>query len=295
MQCPFLKDTRVRWCRAAGIRKPIPEAFSDDAACRCLDERFRQCRWAPSDAAQVAPPCPHLESALVQYCEAAPLTRFVPFSEPLLTRCGTDAHKYCDFYLDVLRAARPPLRDHELAAPGDLHYTRNHWWVDLGEDGLCHLGIDAFLARLLADVDRAGAVVPRGDACPAVVFTCRNADFTATFPAPVRIEAVNPHLRISPRAMLREPYTAGWLFRGRATPAQLEALQEVLIRPEEARRAMEEDARRVNEMIQSLRPAGAAAMADGGLFEAGLLAMLEPGEAQRMFHEFGSPRAGQRR
>jgi glycine cleavage system H lipoate-binding protein len=296
MQCPFLKETRVRWCRAAGIRKPIPETQSDDAACRCLDERFRECRWAPPESRQAQPPCPHLEHDLVQYCEAAPLTRFVPFSEPLLTRCGSDAHKYCDFYLDILRAARPPLRDHEFAAPEELFYTRNHWWIDLQDEEMCHVGVDAFLARLLGDVERAGILTPRGAACPAVVFTCRGTDFTASFPAQIRIEAANPHLRVEPRRMLREPYTMGWLFRGRIGAERLAELKGQLMTAAEARRLMEEDARRVNETLQSMHLRGAApAMADGGLFEPGLLGLLEPEEALRLFHETGSPAAGQRR
>ncbi len=296
MQCPFLKETRVRWCRAAGIRKPIPEPQSDDAACRCLDERFRECRWASPEARRSAPPCPHLEHALVQYCEAAPLTRFVPFSEPLLTRCGSDAHRYCDFYLDILRAARLPLRDHEFAAPEDLLYTRNHWWVDVQSEGMCHAGIDAFLARLLGEVERVRVLAPRGGGCPAAVLTCRGRDFTATFPAPVRVEAVNAHLRLEPRRILREPYSAGWLFRGRASEEQMAALRAALIGPEEAKRLMEEDARRVNEMVQSLRLEGTeAAMADGGLFEEGLLGVLEADEAFRLFQEIGSPAASSRR
>jgi hypothetical protein len=43
-------------------------------------------------------------------------------------------------------------------------------------------------------------------------------------------------------------------------------------------------------------PAGAApAMADGGLFVEGLLGLLEPEEALRLFSETGSAAAGQRR
>lgn len=296
MQCPFLKDARVRWCRAAGIRKPIPDSQSDDAACRCLNEAFRDCRWVSPEFRNAAAPCPHLEHALVQYCEAAPLTRFVPFSEPLLTRCGTDAHRYCDFYLDILRAARPPLKDHEFVAPEDLCYTRNHWWIDIQEQGLCHLGVDAFLARLLGGVERAGILTPRGAAFPAVVFTCGGTDFTATFPARLRIEASNPHLRLDPRRMLREPYSAGWLFRGSLAEDQIAELKAFLMSASEAKRLMEEDARKVNEMLQSLHPAGAApAMADGGLFVEGLLGLLEPEEALRLFSETGSAAAGQRR
>jgi len=73
-------------------------------------------------------------------------------------------------------------------------------------------------------------------------------------------------------------------------------LKAFLMPASEARRLMEEDARKVNEMLQSLHPAGAAlAMADGGLFEEGLLGLLEPEEALRLFSEMGSAAAGQRR
>lgn len=88
----------------------------------------------------------------------------------------------------------------------------------------------------------------------------------------------------------------GWLFRGRISEERLAELKAQLLTAAGAKRLMEEDARRVNETLQSLRLGSAApAMADGGLFETGLLGILEPEEALRLFHETGSLAAGQRR
>ena len=46
--------------------------------------------------------------------------------------------------------------------PGWLFYSPSHLWLDVGDDGLCHLGIDAFLARVVGSVERLVFLTPKG-------------------------------------------------------------------------------------------------------------------------------------
>lgn len=292
MQCPFIRETRVRSCRSAGIRKLIPELSGRVPSDRCASSAWRECAWCTESALhQVAPVCPLWEESLVQYCSAAPVTKFVPYSEPLLSRCGSDAYRYCELYLDVMRAARQASSPaHSLNAPEDLLFTRNHWWLDAAGDGPCHLGIDAFLARLLGPVERVGFATPHGVARPTVVLTVRGVDFSATFPEIIPIEAPNLHLRTDPSRLTNEPYSLGWIYEGLIDAGQRRRLRESLLDSEAAVRRMDDDARLVNQAIQTRLSPGLAA--DGGLFAPGLLAEVDREEALVLFNDFCPPLAG---
>ena len=43
--------------------------------------------------------CPFLHESLVQYCGAASLTKYIPYSEAVLSHCGTESHRYCELFL----------------------------------------------------------------------------------------------------------------------------------------------------------------------------------------------------
>ena len=113
----------------------------------------------PEDASGT---CPYLGESLMQYCAAAPVMKIVPYSESLLSRCGTDGYRYCELYLGM---AHPGLDAEEvdgIALPEWLRYSANHMWVDVTEDGTCHAGIDAFLSRALGRIDRISYVWQSG-------------------------------------------------------------------------------------------------------------------------------------
>ena len=50
--------------------------------------------------------CPYLREALVQYCEAAPVVQFIPYSDALLSRCQSGGHRLCDLYLSRAEPGR---------------------------------------------------------------------------------------------------------------------------------------------------------------------------------------------
>lgn len=295
MQCPFIRETRVHSCRSAGIRKLIPELHSADASGRCVSPAWRECPYSGDAAShEDSALCPLRQESLVQFCSAAPVTKFVPYSEPLLSRCGSDAYRYCELFLDVMSAARhAAASSNPLHAPEDLLFTSNHWWLDASGDGPCHLGIDAFLARLLGPVERVGFATPHGIARPTVVLTVRGIDFSATFPELVPVEAPNLHLRLDPARLSNDPYSLGWVYQAMIPAGQRRALRESLLDSAAAVRRMEDDARTLNQLIQNrLSPTLAA---DGGLFAPGLLAEVDREEALVLFSDFCPPLAGNER
>jgi glycine cleavage system H lipoate-binding protein len=235
MQCPFLQETRVESCRRAAVRKLIPWAPENMAGEKCRTAAWRECpvwvqnREPDGDGGGV---CPLLDEALVQFCAASPVRKFVPYSEPSGCRCAGDGFRYCDAYLTLAHprdpgAAIPPpgrfgMREYRMEGirvPEWLRYTVNHMWLDLSDEGLCHIGMDAFAARVIGAAERVSFVTLRGVARPGAVVTVRGVDLHLVFPNPIHITGVNLYLRADPARLTAAPYTQGWLFEGRAPEA----------------------------------------------------------------------------
>src|SRR5450631_156774 len=100
MTCPFLKEAHVRYCRSSTVRKLIPLAAgrSDE---KCSSGSHASCPVYQSqpEGLTASGPCPYLRESLMQYCGAASVAKFVPYSESLLSRCGNDGYRYCELYL----------------------------------------------------------------------------------------------------------------------------------------------------------------------------------------------------
>jgi hypothetical protein len=110
MRCPFLKDTQVRFCEVSPFRKMILRTPEPEDHERCSSPDYVRC---PSFQGRMGIPsepgrCPFLREALVQYCEAAPVVRFIPYTDALLSPCQSDGHHRCDLYL----SRAEPGRDH---------------------------------------------------------------------------------------------------------------------------------------------------------------------------------------
>lgn len=235
MQCPFLQETRVESCRRAAVKKFIPRAPENMAGEKCRNAGWRECSvWLANREPAVGETtcCPLLEEALVQFCGASPVRKFVPYSELAGCRCAGDGFRYCDAYLKLAHprdpgAAIPPpgrlgLREYRLdgiRVPEWLRYSANHMWLDLGDNGRCHIGIDAFAARVIGTAERVSFVTLRGVARPGAAVTVRGVDLQLVFPNPVHITGVNLYLRADPARLTATPYTQGWLFEGRVPEA----------------------------------------------------------------------------
>jgi glycine cleavage system H lipoate-binding protein len=292
MTCPFLREAQVKFCHASSVRKLIPlsvAAGGGRAEEKCSSVGYPTCRVYQSHPIEgpAGGPCPYLGESLMQYCAAAPVAKLVPFSESLLSRCGNDSFRYCELYGSMAH----PVAAHDevdgIAMPAELSYAANHLWLEVGEGGQCHAGIDAFLSRALGKVERIQYVWQLGLHRPAAILTADGADWEVVFPNPMLLKSCNLYLRANPGRLTAEPYTAGWLFEG----AVVEGTTDNLMQGAGARAWMEQDLRRINESLQR----GAGTAADGGLFAVGVLSCLEPESRPALFHEFFSPFASGKR
>jgi glycine cleavage system H lipoate-binding protein len=299
MSCPFLKETEVKFCQMAGVRKMIPFSVGNApgalAAEKCTSTAFVTCpvyRQQAQDSAAVNR-CPWLQDSLMQYCGAAAVPKFVPYSEASLSRCGAESYKYCDLYL----ALSHPERDEEdvdgVRMPNRLRYSTNHMWLDVAPDGRCHAGVDGFLARALGGVEHISYVWQKGHHRPAAVLRAGGVDHQVVFPNPMALTACNLHLRADPSRLIEEPYTGGWLFEGQMLPETAEGLMESAA----AREWMRREHGRVNEFIYDrlLSSEGHNLAGDGGTFCPGLIRSLDRDLAVGFFHEFFSPFASLKR
>ena len=280
MTCPFLREAQVKYCRSAAVRKLIPLTAAANTDEKCVTPAHASCAvyaQHKDEADSDFTACPFLRESLMQYCGAAPVAKFVPYSESLISRCGNDSFRYCEVYLGMAHPGIDAAGD-GLPTPGWLRYSANHMWLDVTEDGVCHAGIDAFLSRALGKVDRISYVWQKGARRPAAVFTVNGVDLEVAFPNTMMLTGCNLYLRADPSRLASDPYTAGWLFEG----APLEETGRDLMDSETARVWMHDEQARMNEFLQQQT----GCTADGGMFAAGLARVLDREQMLTLFHEF---------
>jgi glycine cleavage system H lipoate-binding protein len=287
MTCPFLKEARVKYCRTSSIRKLIPLAQRGSAEDRCSSEKYPDCPVfrQQADGGELAAfgGCPFLDESLMQYCGAASVVKFIPYSESLLSRCGNDGYRYCELYLQMAHPPKPPETADGIPMPAELGYSANHMWVDTG-DGICHVGIDALLARTLGPVERISLVSQKGHRHPVAIVTC-GVDLEIALPFPLEVSDCNLYLRANPAQLTADPYHKGWLFAGVPDAGALDGLR----RGAEAQHWMEAEVREIHEFLQQLPGPSGKTAADGGMFSAGLTRYLEREQIFALFHQFFSP------
>jgi glycine cleavage system H lipoate-binding protein len=212
MSCPFLREGRARYCHAAPVRKLILDRPGATDGGRCASAQYLTCELASKNGIAQAH-CPHLEEIRVQYCSVSPIPKLVPFSDSQMSSCTSDNYRYCDSYLHL---AQP----HSTPPPPTLLYTPNHFWLDVEESGLCHVGIDGFVADVAGTVDGITFVTPRGTHCPALALTIHGVEWPMSFPNPLMIQRVNSRVRSDPTRLTLDPYGVGWLFEGWEVPGR---------------------------------------------------------------------------
>src|SRR5512140_2425531 len=212
MRCPFLREEQVKSCQAAPFRKSLARSAAQADSERCSTPAYRGCPMLRQshEAHPIPSRCPFLSEALAQFCAATPATTYVPWSSSPEQRCEHDGHRFCGVFLDARGAdARRPAaiaadsgaaRTDLVAGvpmPGWLFYAESHLWLDAGEGGIGHVGIDAFVAQLLGKIERLAFVAVKGTVPPAVTLTVRGVSLTLRFPRPLPLVAANLRLRAS--------------------------------------------------------------------------------------------------
>lgn len=308
MECPFLREARVKSCQASAYRKMIVDAAATSCDERCSSPDYVRC---PAAAARLSGPagtahCPFLREALAEYCGAAPVTRYIPATPALLSRCKTDSHLYCDLFRLMTGECPPAAGDEQAAAdpmqtaavPAHLWLSPNHMWLDVAEDGQSHIGIDAFLAALLGTVDRISFVHGRVAARPVAVLTLGGVGLQMIFPNPMSVTAANVYLRTEPSRLTADPYGAGWLFEGNADalPGGRQALCDGLLAGGRAAAWLAEESGHldafVRERLSRPQSDGSRCVADGGRVTAPLAPHLDHDSLIDLFNEFFAPQRG---
>ncbi len=287
---------------ASDVRKLILRQPDQAATERCSSPGYEQCPSAKqyrSDQQDRAH-CPFLQESLVQYCAAAPVVKYIPYSEASLSRCGTGSHVYCELYGAMAgpgngtAASAPEGTDSTPLAhlPDHLWYTKNHMWIGIGADHSCRVGVDAFFTELFGSIDAIGFVTKRGHCLPEVDFTTAGTELRMVFPRRVMITGVNTFLRTNPSRMLSDPYGAGWLFRGldlEEAPAPLRSpLADGLIPGRESGPWVRTESERLTGFVHDLLSAreGLVTMADGGHYQKKLFTLLDAGQRRDLFDRF---------
>jgi glycine cleavage system H lipoate-binding protein len=303
-KCPFLEETAVHFCAVSPVRKLVPDASIDSDGQRCSSAGWTECPLAGPHPNGHGPGacCPFLHASHVQHCKAAAATVFVPCNDALRSRCNSSAHRYCNLFLEQLHGGgATPLApgagvtfQEDIPVPGHLVYTRNHLWLDRGPDGACHVGADAFLARVLGQVERVSFISTRGARKPMAVVRAAGVDLTLAFPRRLEVTAVNTELTSHPERLVEDPYGTGWLFERVPTAADAGAADS---RPacgmidgsaagEWIRGEIEDLSRFVGELPLPGNPERLAA--DGGIFVPGVASQLHPEDLLFLFNTFFS-------
>jgi glycine cleavage system H lipoate-binding protein len=316
MRCPFLREAQVKFCRASAFRKMIVRlpGIADNE--RCSSPAYVYCPTAKQyhEEHPSLDHCPFLHESLVQYCSAASVTKYIPYSELALSQCGNESHRYCELYLSMATGDNSPVRDSSEAVgdqddehtreylvdgirvPGWLWFSPHHMWLDISADGRLHVGIDELLARVLGSIDGLMFLTAKGVHRPTVALSVQGIDMQVAFPNSIMIAQPNCYLRSDPSRVIVDPYGLGWLFEGlERKPHQKGEPRERdgLISGKAAAEWMKTELNRISAMVHEVAAApdsqGTVAMADGGWFQNGLFQHLRRGDILRVFNEFFSP------
>lgn len=112
--------------------------------------------------------------------------------------------------------------------PNDLHYTKDHEWVRIEDDGLVTVGITDYAQGELGDIvfvdiEPEGTEVKAEGALGSVEAVKTVSDLFA--PITGIIEAINEALEDVPESVNSDPYGEGWMVRLRPKdPADVEEL-----------------------------------------------------------------------
>lgn len=298
MRCPFLSEAMVRSCeRSPGRAVPLPTHESATDAL-CLSSHYQDCAVARDALGQDGTGrsrCPLLRERLVQYCDAASPRTYVPYIHGLNSRCVSDAFRYCSLYLQRASGLRhrPPhsVVVDQVVVAIDRWYAPEHFWIDAGELGTDHIGVDGFVTRLFDRIDAVHFVSGRGLGQPHVVLVGGGVCLELVLPERVEILETNVHLKTRPADLLADPYRAGWLYQVRGAEAHpRSASARGLIPGEDAPLWMKDELSRIDAFVHDTllpgRAGDVATICDGGRVADGLLTHLDEGERAQLSARF---------
>jgi len=308
MRCPFLREAQVKYCQGSAVKKMIVRMQNDAGGELCSSSNYVNCPSLKQHHEEQSQQtrCPFLQESLVQYCSASSVTKYVPYSESSIIRCGNNGHRYCDLFLSVaatndVGAANETIIDN-IHFPTGLAYSTNHMWLDQSDDGMYHIGVDAFLTRIFHQVDAINFLPSNKSNLQTVVLTVRGVDLQLVFPIPISVNRVNSYLRADIQKLISHPYKSGWLYEGtllEADSSQSANPTSDMLRGDEAVNWMKSEVRHLSEFIHDQiipnQVSGQHLMMDGGVVHPDFLNHLNEKELLHLFNEFFSPNANWRK
>ena len=156
--------------------------------------------------------------------------------------------------------------------PAGVFLSPRHAWAILEPDGLVRVGIDDFARQMLGDIDTLDlptlhASLRKGEPAATLFKGHRLARLTA--PVSGVVEEVHHLVAVDPRAIARNPYGEGWLFKVR--PSSLAHELKGLVVAEDAKEFLGNEVERFRKFAQ---PFHADLAADGGKPLAGIVPAL---------------------
>ncbi len=111
--------------------------------------------------------------------------------------------------------------------PGNLHYTKEHEWVQIVDANTIRFGITDFAQAALGDIvfvtlPAVGSDVVYGESCGEVESTKSVSDIFA--PVSGQVVAVNDSVETSPETMNQDPYGNGWIAEVKVDTSTLSGL-----------------------------------------------------------------------
>ncbi|MBM4167709.1 MAG: glycine cleavage system protein H [Ignavibacteria bacterium] len=312
-RCPFLREAQVKSCHASGIRKQIVRDADAPHEELCTSTRYTSCPLVKEchEERSAHSRCPFLHESLVQYCAATPVTKYIPYSESLITRCGTRNHQYCPVFVSHAKPARVSSDSHDAelrnADDGDLmvegipvssslQYTPNHMWIDLEPDGDIHIGLDAFASHVLGAIEGVSYLPNTSGGRPAALVSTRGIDLPIVSPVDLRIFSTNTTVRAHPEYLAHHPYTLGWLFEGTMSRKEHSSAGNGgagFIEGEEIVPWIKSEVSKLTTIVHDhllpRHPDFLGAMADGGSLSPDMTRHLDREEVLFLYNEFFSP------
>jgi glycine cleavage system H lipoate-binding protein len=317
-RCPFLVEESAQFCRLASPSTLVP---SRDIATQnqcCSTDGWRSCAWAAlpdGDRLAIAATrsldrsaerCPYLHEIRACSCAASPSSKLIPRTRLAVRRCLGDSHRYCEFFLEqahpdaardaATRPAAPDRPTSRAAIPvaSNVALAPNHMWLDVGPDGTCHVGVDAFLVRVLGPIEDVAFLSRHGAGSPSVGLTVAGTALPLVFPGRMEITGVNGGLRRHLDQLNADPYGRGWLVEGRMPELRdrtgVECGMPGLRRGAEAEAWMASEVKRLVRHVHTIlerRGSGlGTVLGDGGEATASLSRYLERAELLEVFSLF---------
>jgi glycine cleavage system H protein len=111
--------------------------------------------------------------------------------------------------------------------PGNLHYTKEHEWVQIVDANTIRFGITDFAQAALGDIvfvtlPAVGSDVVYGESCGEVESTKSVSDIFA--PVSGQVVSVNDSVETSPETMNQDPYGNGWIAEVKVDTSTLSGL-----------------------------------------------------------------------